>query len=67
MPSNARIEPTERLKAARACQRIIGRELSLVYDDIAREPVPNEFLELLHGIEAARSEEANTARILKAR
>jgi hypothetical protein len=38
-----------------------------VYDDIAREPVPNEFLELLLRIDAARPEEANTAKILKAR
>lgn len=53
MPSNARIEPVATPKASRACQRGIGRELHRRYDEIAREPIPNEFLELLCRIDAA--------------
>jgi hypothetical protein len=49
------IETPERLKAARACQRVIGRELRLMYDEIVGEQVPNELLELLHRIDAAPS------------
>jgi hypothetical protein len=54
MPSSARNEPVATPKASRACQRGIGRELRLRYDKIALEPVPNELLELLHRIDAAR-------------
>jgi anti-sigma factor NepR-like protein len=37
----------ERSRAIKARQRAIGRELRRVYDDVAQEPVPNEFLDLL--------------------
>jgi anti-sigma factor NepR-like protein len=53
MKSNPRAETPERLKAARACQRMIGRELRTMYDDITREPVPDEFLDLLHKADEA--------------
>jgi hypothetical protein len=53
MPSSTRNEPVATPKASRAYQRGIGRELRLRYDKIAREPVPNELLELLHRIDAA--------------
>lgn len=38
----------ERSRAIKARQRAIGRELRRVYDDVAQEAVPQEFLELLH-------------------
>jgi len=34
-------------KILRARQRALGRELRRMYDDVAKEPVPEEFLELL--------------------
>jgi hypothetical protein len=37
----------EKLANARIRQRAIGRELRRLYDDVAQEPVPDEFLELL--------------------
>ena len=50
----------ERLKAARARQRVIGDRLRLMYDEIAREQIPNDFLELLHSIDAAQSRKIGT-------
>jgi len=41
----------ERLQAARARQRTIGRELRRIYDDIAHSPLPDEFRELLQKID----------------
>jgi|tagenome__1003787_1003787.scaffolds.fasta_scaffold17959411_2 hypothetical protein len=38
----------ERARAIKARQRAIGRELRRVYDDVAQEPVPEDFLDLLH-------------------
>jgi hypothetical protein len=37
----------ERARAIKARQRAIGRELRRVYDDVAQEPVPDDFLDLL--------------------
>jgi hypothetical protein len=37
----------ERARAIKARQRAIGRELRRVYDGVAQEPVPQEFLDLL--------------------
>ena len=37
----------EKNRTLRARQRAIGRELRRIYDDIAREPVPDEFLDIL--------------------
>ncbi len=42
----------ERARAVRARQRAIGRELRRIYDDVAQEPVPNDFLDLLQKIDA---------------
>ena len=36
----------EKARAVRARQRAIGRELRRMYDDIAQEPVPDDFLDL---------------------
>lgn len=37
----------ERARAIRARQRVIGRELRRMYDGVAQEPIPEEFLDLL--------------------
>ena len=46
-------KPTEKARAVRARQRAIGRELRRMYDDVAQEPVPDEFLDLLRKIDQA--------------
>ena len=38
-------------KILRARQRALGRELRRIYDDVAKEPVPDEFLDLLRQID----------------
>ncbi len=43
----------EKTLAARARQRAIGRELRRMYDEIVQEPIPEDFMELLHKIDAA--------------
>ncbi len=42
----------EKARAIRARQRVIGRELRRIYDAVAQEPVPDEFLDLLKKIDA---------------
>ncbi len=42
----------EKARAIRARQRVIGRELRRIYDTVAQEPVPDEFLDLLRRIDA---------------
>ena len=51
--SVARERKTDREKnrAIRTRQRAIGRELRRMYDEVAKEPVPNEFLDLLKQID----------------
>jgi hypothetical protein len=48
-------EPTsanrERLRLIRARQRAIGRELRRAFDEVAQEPVPEEFMDLLRRID----------------
>ncbi len=41
----------EKARATRARQRAIGRELRRMYDDIAQEPIPEEFMEILKKID----------------
>jgi Anti-sigma factor NepR len=51
----------ERVLAARARQRAIGRDLRRMYDEVVQEPVPEEFIELLRRIDegqAKKDEEA---------
>jgi hypothetical protein len=43
----------EKVTAVRARQRAIGRELRRMYDDVVQEPVPDDFLDLLHKIDEA--------------
>jgi hypothetical protein len=45
--------PNEKARAIRARQRAIGRELRRMYDDVAQEPVPDDFLDLLTKIDLA--------------
>jgi hypothetical protein len=46
-------KPSEKARAIRARQRAIGRELRRMYDDVAQEPVPDDFLDLLRQIDEA--------------
>lgn len=46
----------DKARSIRARQRAIGRELRRLYDNVAKEPVPDEFLELLHKIDEAAGE-----------
>lgn len=41
----------EKNRAIRTRQRAIGRELRRMYDDVVKEPVPNELLDLLRKID----------------
>jgi hypothetical protein len=43
----------EKARNIRARQRAIGRELRRMYDNVAKEPVPDDFLDLLHKIDEA--------------
>jgi hypothetical protein len=45
--------PNEKARAIRARQRAIGRELRRMYDDVAQEQVPDDFMELLQKIDEA--------------
>jgi hypothetical protein len=44
----------EKMIAARARQRAIGRELRRMYDDVVQEPIPDDFLELLKQIDESK-------------
>jgi hypothetical protein len=51
-------DKTDRDKArgVRARQRAIGRELRRMFDNVAKEPVPDEFLDLLRRIDESDGE-----------
>ena len=51
-------EPNEKSRAIRARQRAIGRELRRMYDDVAQEPVPDDFLDLLRKIDDAEEQKS---------
>ena len=44
-------KPSEKARAIRARQSAIGRELRRMYDDVAQEPVPDDFMDLLRQID----------------
>jgi Anti-sigma factor NepR len=44
-------KPNEKARAIRARQRAIGRELRRMYDDVAQEPIPDDFMDLLRKID----------------
>ena len=46
----------EKARAIRARQRAIGRELRRMYDDIAQEPIPDEFADLLRKIDESEAQ-----------
>ena len=46
--------PNEKARAIRARQRAIGRELRRMYDDVAQEQVPDDFMDLLQQIDEAQ-------------
>lgn len=46
-------------RAVRARQRAIGRELRRIYDNVAKEPVPGDFLDLLRKIDEAGGGESD--------
>lgn len=41
----------EKARAIRTRQRAIGRELRRMFDEVAQEPVPRDFLDLLRKID----------------
>jgi hypothetical protein len=44
---------SEALRSVRVRQRALGRELRRIFEDIVREPVPDELLDLLQKIDEA--------------
>jgi len=49
--SKERKGQSEEFRAVRARQRAIGRELRRLFEDVVREPLPEEFLDLLAQID----------------
>lgn len=49
----------ENARAIRARQRAIGRELRRMYDDVAQEPIPEDFLDLLKKIDETSPKKAS--------
>jgi hypothetical protein len=45
----------EKNRAIRTRQRAIGRELRRMFDEVAKEPVPDDFLDLLRKIDSGES------------
>ena len=41
----------EKNRAIRTRQRAIGRELRRMFDEVAKEPIPNDFVDLLRKID----------------
>ena len=50
----------ERARAIRARQRAIGRELRRMFDDVAQEAVPDDFVQLLREIDEQKSGGGNS-------
>ncbi len=55
--SNEQKSDLEKGRLIRARQRAIGRELRRMYDNVAKEPVPDDFLDLLHKIDETGAKE----------
>ena len=47
----------EKNRTLRARQRAIGRELRRMFDDVVREPVPDEFLDILRKLDDPKDPE----------
>ncbi len=52
-PKGAMSTEAMRLPKGGDLQAYIGRQLRAVYDDVARQPVPDRFLELMKKLESA--------------
>jgi hypothetical protein len=50
----------EKVAAAKARQRVIGRELCRIYDEVVQEQVPDDFLDILRKIDEAEGREDAT-------
>ena len=50
----------EKMRSIRARQRAIGRELRRIYDNVAKEPVPDDFLDLLRKIDETGDNRTDT-------
>ncbi|MBS0472998.1 MAG: hypothetical protein JSR60_18150 [Proteobacteria bacterium] len=59
--SNEQNNNREKARAIRARQRVIGRELRRMYDGVAQEPVPDDFLKLLEEIDAKNGGKGGTS------
>jgi Anti-sigma factor NepR len=44
----------EKNRTIRVRQRAIGRELRRIYDDVVKEPVPDDFIDLLQKLDEQR-------------
>ena len=51
--------PVEDKRLIRARQRAIGRELKRFYDDVAEEPVPEDFQALLQQIDGSEPDDSS--------
>jgi hypothetical protein len=51
----------EKMIAARARQRALGRELRRMYDEVVQEPVPDDFLDLLKKIDETQGKKDGSA------
>lgn len=45
-------------RTVRARQRALGRELRRMYDNVAREPVPDDFLDILNKIDDGKDDKS---------
>ena len=50
---------SEELRSVRARQRALGRELRRMYESVVREPLPEEFVELLSRIDEVEKSKKN--------
>jgi hypothetical protein len=48
----------ERSAAVRERQRVIGRELRRLYDEVVQEPVPDDFLAILREIDETKDDKS---------
>jgi hypothetical protein len=51
----------DKARSVRARQRALGREIRRMFDNVAKEPVPDDFLDLLRRIDESDSEGGATA------
>jgi len=59
--SNEHKSDREKNRTVRARQRAIGRELRRMFDDVVREPVPDDFVGLLEQMDERTEEQDNEA------